>query len=79
MSSKQKPAKGAPEALADDRHTSQRRAAMEAFAAGRASALLAVVDRLAIAEKARALRGPEVGFVTLRGRTGGTGAPFNSG
>ncbi len=44
----------------------------------------ATADELAVAAEGRLpafirLRGPEVGLVMLRGRAGGTGAPFNLG
>ena len=43
---------------------------------GRVAALL---DETGLAEEATWLRAPETGSVMVRGRTGGTGAPFNLG
>ena len=43
---------------------------------GRVSGLLA---EAALAREARFLRAPEIGSVMVRGRAGGTGAPFNLG
>ncbi|MEF2549848.1 phosphonate C-P lyase system protein PhnG [Aurantimonas sp. A2-1-M11] len=56
-----------------------RRRAMEAFAASDAPTLAAAWDAIAGETTVTSLRGPEAGLVMLRGRIGGSGAPFNLG
>ena len=52
---------------------------MSALAQAHAAALEAAWERLAWRPSYRVLRAPEVGLVMVRGRAGGTGAPFNLG
>ena len=56
-----------------------RKAAMAAFASATGDVLLRLADAAGLALEAEALRGPETGLVTVRGRIGGGGAPFNTG
>lgn len=64
----------------DEGHTEARRRAMGAFASMPAALLAALHEGLgASLPPARAVRGPEVGLVMLRGRAGGGGAAFNLG
>ena len=65
--------------LREQDENARRRAAMAALAAAPADDLLAVWQAAAISVEAKPLRGPETGLVTLRGRMGGGGAPFNFG
>lgn len=52
---------------------------MSALAQAEPSAVAAAWARLAARPAYRVLRGPETGLVMVRGRAGGTGAPFNLG
>lgn len=56
-----------------------RREAMAVLAAAPAAELARLWDEAGIAAQAEALRGPETGLVTVRGKIGGGGAPFNVG
>lgn len=56
-----------------------RRSAMAALAAAPADALKRLCDEASLPGDAQLLRGPETGLVTVRGRIGGGGAPFNFG
>lgn len=59
--------------------TEQRREAMAILAMAGGSELLALWKEAGLPEDAKTLRGPETGLVTVRGRMGGGGAPFNFG
>lgn len=52
---------------------------MAAFASASATDLRQLADAAGLALEAEVLRGPETGLVTVRGRIGGSGAPFNTG
>jgi alpha-D-ribose 1-methylphosphonate 5-triphosphate synthase subunit PhnG len=52
---------------------------MAAFAAASAADLRRLVKGARLPLEAELLRGPETGLVTVRGRIGGGGAPFNTG
>ena len=65
--------------LRDQEENAERKAAMAALAAASAEDVRALWQAAAFAIEAKALRGPETGLVTLRGRMGGGGAPFNFG
>jgi alpha-D-ribose 1-methylphosphonate 5-triphosphate synthase subunit PhnG len=56
-----------------------RRIAMAAFAAATREDLQALVAEAGLVMEAEALRGPETGLVTVRGRIGGGGDVFNTG
>jgi|APFEC2959095171_1045051.scaffolds.fasta_scaffold00415_30 alpha-D-ribose 1-methylphosphonate 5-triphosphate synthase subunit PhnG len=56
-----------------------RRAAMATIAAAPAEALERLWRDAGLACDAEAVRGPETGLVTVRGRIGGGGSPFNFG
>jgi alpha-D-ribose 1-methylphosphonate 5-triphosphate synthase subunit PhnG len=56
-----------------------RKAAMAAFAQASGAELRQLADAAALPLDADLLRGPETGLVTVRGRIGGGGAPFNTG
>lgn len=56
-----------------------RRAAMAALALAPGAELRRLWDAAGFAVEAQALRGPETGLVTMRGRMGGGGAAFNLG
>lgn len=56
-----------------------RKAVMAALAAAPAEMLRQLWSDAALPVEAHAVRGPETGLVTLRGRIGGGGAPFNVG
>lgn len=60
-------------------HNEDRRARMAVLARGRTEVLAQLWAKLGIDPEFTALRGPETGLVMLRGRVGGTGAPFNMG
>lgn len=57
----------------------ERRAMMAVLARAPAADLKRLWDEAGIAAKAETLRGPETGLVTVRGRIGGGGSPFNVG
>ncbi len=61
------------------RHHEARRSRMAVLARCRTSALRDLWTRLGLKAEHKPLRGPETGLVMLRGRVGGTGAPFNVG
>jgi alpha-D-ribose 1-methylphosphonate 5-triphosphate synthase subunit PhnG len=56
-----------------------RKAAMAALAMASGGEIRRLWDAAGIETDALALRGPETGLVTVRGRIGGAGAPFNFG
>lgn len=56
-----------------------RQLAMAALAEAPAEELKRLWDESGLPAKAQLVRGPETGLVTLRGRIGGGGAPFNFG
>jgi alpha-D-ribose 1-methylphosphonate 5-triphosphate synthase subunit PhnG len=56
-----------------------RKAAMAAFAQASREELRELAQVAGLPLKAKLLRGPETGLVTVRGRIGGGGAPFNTG
>lgn len=56
-----------------------RKAAMAAFASASAADLRQLAEGAGLPLEAELLRGPETGLVTVRGRIGGGGAPFNTG
>lgn len=56
-----------------------RRAMMATLARAPAAALRRLWEEAAIGAEAEMLRGPETGLVTVRGRIGGGGSPFNVG
>jgi alpha-D-ribose 1-methylphosphonate 5-triphosphate synthase subunit PhnG len=57
----------------------ERKAAMAVLAAAPADLLEAIWQAAALPTRAHPVRGPETGLVTVRGRIGGSGAPFNFG
>lgn len=57
----------------------QRKAAMAALSLAPADELKRLCADAGISEEAEMLRGPETGLVSVRGRIGGGGAPFNFG
>jgi alpha-D-ribose 1-methylphosphonate 5-triphosphate synthase subunit PhnG len=59
--------------------SAERKAAMAALAMASGSEVRRLWDAAGIETEAQALRGPETGLVTVRGRIGGAGAPFNFG
>ncbi|MFN3546721.1 MAG: phosphonate C-P lyase system protein PhnG [Mesorhizobium sp.] len=65
--------------LREQEVNARRKSAMAAMAAAPAEDLLALWREAGITVDAKPLRGPETGLVTLRGRMGGGGAPFNFG
>jgi len=56
-----------------------RKAAMAAFAQASRDQLSQLGEAAGLSLEAELLRGPETGLVTVRGRIGGGGAPFNTG
>jgi alpha-D-ribose 1-methylphosphonate 5-triphosphate synthase subunit PhnG len=56
-----------------------RKAAMAAFAMASGDQLRELIQAAGLPTEAKLLRGPETGLVTVRGRIGGGGAPFNTG
>ena len=52
---------------------------MAAFASASANDLRRLAEAADLPVEAELLRGPETGLVTVRGRIGGGGAPFNTG
>lgn len=56
-----------------------RKAAMSAFAQASGDQLRELTRAAGLPTEAKPLRGPETGLVTVRGRIGGGGAPFNTG
>jgi len=63
----------------DSAENSARKFAMAAFAAASAAELHELGAAVPTPLDAEMLRGPETGLVTVRGRIGGGGAPFNTG
>ena len=63
----------------DRLHDNARKAAMAAFASASAADLRQLGEAAGLRLEAETLRGPETGLVTVRGRIGGGGAPFNTG
>lgn len=57
----------------------RRRSRMSVLARARTARLRELWAALDLAPSYRALRGPECGLITLRGRVGGSGEPFNFG
>lgn len=72
-------ASGSKDRLRDQEENASRKAAMAALAAAPEGDLQALWRDADMAVQATLLRGPETGLVTLRGRIGGGGAPFNFG
>lgn len=64
---------------AEKREREARKAAMAALALAPGDDLRRLWDEAGFSVTAEALRGPETGLVTLRGRMGGGGAAFNLG
>ncbi len=65
--------------LRDQEENARRKAAMAALAAADADDIKSLWQDVGVSVEAKPLRGPETGLVTLRGRMGGGGAPFNFG
>jgi alpha-D-ribose 1-methylphosphonate 5-triphosphate synthase subunit PhnG len=59
--------------------SAERKAAMAVLAIASGGEIRRLWDAACIQTDAQALRGPETGLVTVRGRIGGAGAPFNFG
>ncbi|MBY8917119.1 phosphonate C-P lyase system protein PhnG [Nitratireductor sp. L1-7-SE] len=59
--------------------TERRREAMAVLAMANGSDLMRLWNEAGLPDEAETLRGPETGLVTVRGRMGGGGAPFNFG
>jgi alpha-D-ribose 1-methylphosphonate 5-triphosphate synthase subunit PhnG len=57
----------------------ERKAAMAAFAMASRDELRDLAEAAGLPLEAALLRGPETGLVTVRGRIGGGGSPFNTG
>lgn len=57
----------------------ERKAAMATFAMASRDELRELATAAGLPLEAKLLRGPETGLVTVRGRIGGGGAPFNTG
>lgn len=57
----------------------KRQTAMRALAHARTADVQSLVAEAGLTVEAQAVRGPETGLVTVRGRIGGGGAPFNTG
>lgn len=62
-----------------DISSAARRAAMAALSAAPFETLKRLWDDSGLPAEAQPVRGPETGLVTMRGRIGGGGAPFNFG
>ncbi len=65
--------------MQDRKMDAARKAAMAAFAQASADDLQRLSEASGLSMVAESLRGPETGLVTVRGRIGGGGAPFNTG
>jgi alpha-D-ribose 1-methylphosphonate 5-triphosphate synthase subunit PhnG len=63
----------------NDPEAAARQAAMATLAEAPPVELTRLWNTTGLPTEAQALRGPETGLVTLRGRIGGSGAPFNLG
>ncbi|MBZ9677338.1 phosphonate C-P lyase system protein PhnG [Mesorhizobium sp. ES1-1] len=61
------------------RDQAQRKVAMATLAQSSGDDIARLWDESGLPSEAELLRGPETGLVTLRGRIGGGGAPFNVG
>jgi alpha-D-ribose 1-methylphosphonate 5-triphosphate synthase subunit PhnG len=61
------------------RAQAQRKAAMATLAQASGDDIVRLWNEAGLPSEAELLRGPETGLVTLRGRIGGGGAPFNVG
>ena len=61
------------------REQAERKAAMATLAHAPAEEIARLWDGSGLPSEAELLRGPETGLVTVRGRIGGGGAPFNVG
>jgi alpha-D-ribose 1-methylphosphonate 5-triphosphate synthase subunit PhnG len=61
------------------RDQAQRKAAMATLAQASGDDIVRLWNEAGLPSEAELLRGPETGLVTLRGRIGGGGAPFNVG
>ncbi|MBN7758349.1 phosphonate C-P lyase system protein PhnG [Nitratireductor aquimarinus] len=59
--------------------TERRREAMAVLAMASGADLMQLWNEAGLPDEAETLRGPETGLVTVRGRMGGGGAPFNFG
>ncbi|RWM16727.1 MAG: phosphonate C-P lyase system protein PhnG [Mesorhizobium sp.] len=61
------------------REQAERKAMMAILAQAKADEIARVWSEAGLPSEAELLRGPEIGLVTVRGRIGGGGAPFNVG
>ncbi|MER9488337.1 phosphonate C-P lyase system protein PhnG [Mesorhizobium sp. M0220] len=61
------------------REQAERRAVMATLAQSSGDDIVRLWDEAGLPSEAELLRGPETGLVTVRGRIGGGGAPFNVG
>ncbi|MBZ9809630.1 phosphonate C-P lyase system protein PhnG [Mesorhizobium sp. BR1-1-9] len=61
------------------RDQAERKAAMATLAQSSGDDIVRLWNESGLPSKAELLRGPETGLVTMRGRIGGGGAPFNVG
>ncbi|WP_095199744.1 phosphonate C-P lyase system protein PhnG [Mesorhizobium carmichaelinearum] len=61
------------------RDQAERKAAMATLAQSSGDDIVRLWNEASLPSQAELLRGPETGLVTLRGRIGGGGAPFNVG
>jgi alpha-D-ribose 1-methylphosphonate 5-triphosphate synthase subunit PhnG len=67
------------ERLREQEENARRKAAMATLAGAPGDVLASIWAAFGARVEAKLLRGPETGLVTLRGRIGGGGAPFNVG
>jgi alpha-D-ribose 1-methylphosphonate 5-triphosphate synthase subunit PhnG len=67
------------ERLREQEENARRKATMATLASAPGDVLAAIWGAFGAPVEAKLLRGPETGLVTLRGRIGGGGAPFNVG
>jgi alpha-D-ribose 1-methylphosphonate 5-triphosphate synthase subunit PhnG len=67
------------DAITEDNEVAARQASMATLAHAAPVELKRLWEAAALPADAQLLRGPETGLVTLRGRMGGGGAPFNLG
>jgi alpha-D-ribose 1-methylphosphonate 5-triphosphate synthase subunit PhnG len=63
----------------EEQHKAMRQAVMATLAEASLDAIVELWREAGLACEAELVRGPETGLVTLRGRIGGGGAPFNFG